>query len=182
MKKIFNKEWTLFLDRDGVINKKLPNDYVKNTSELVLCEGVIAAIVRLKAHFGRVLVVTNQQGIGKGLMTIADLQIVHQHINKAVAAYGKGGIDGFYFCPHLANERCNCRKPAIGMAQQAKKDFPSINFNRSVMIGDSESDMLFAEKTNMYSAFIKSGYKDVKNKKVNASIYLNSLSDFLTYL
>ena len=143
-----DKTWTLFLDRDGVINKKRDNDYVKSLSELTLLPGAVEAIANLSEKFGRTIIVTNQQGIGKGLMTTDALDQIHDHIRKEVKSKG-GRIDAIYFAPDLASQNPESRKPNIGMARQAKKDFADIEFTRSIMIGDSPSDMEFAERANM---------------------------------
>jgi len=154
-----DKTWTLFLDRDGVINKKRDNDYVKNLDELEILPGIPHAIANLSKKFGRVVVVTNQQGIGKGLMTENDLKLVHDQVQKEVESAG-GTIDAFYFAPQLAVENAPFRKPGVGMAHKAKEDFPEIDFSKSIMIGDSISDMQFAENAGMFAVFIGSGNSD----------------------
>jgi histidinol-phosphate phosphatase family protein len=143
-----NLDSALFLDRDGVINRRIEGDYVRNQSQLELLPGAIDAIVRLGKQFRYVIVVTNQQGIGKGLMSAADVAKMHEYIIGQVQAVG-GCIDRIYCCPSLASDNDPNRKPDIGMGLQAKRDFPDIDFSRSLMIGDSESDMLFAEKLGM---------------------------------
>lgn len=143
-----DKTWTLFLDRDGVINKKRDNDYVKSTDELELLPGAVEAIAGLSKMFGKVIIVTNQQGIGKKLMTVESLTAVHNVILQEVENRG-GYIDAIYFAPQLKSEQSIMRKPQIGMALQAKKDFNEIEFSKSVMIGDSPSDMEFAKNAKM---------------------------------
>ncbi len=122
-----DKSWTLFLDRDGVINKRIENDYVKKPDEFHLLPGAVEAIAKLSSHFGRVIVVTNQQGIGKGLYTHDDLAAVHEKLTEAVDHAG-GRIDAIYYAPQLAAEKSHMRKPGIGMALLAKEKFPEINF------------------------------------------------------
>lgn len=148
-----DRSWTLFLDRDGVINRKRDNDYVKNPGELELLPGAIDAIVSFARFFGRIIVVTNQQGIGKGLMSEDDLAEIHGNISNEVIANG-GRIDAFYHAPQLASENSPYRKPEIGMALKAQEDFPEIDFSKSVMIGDSPGDMKFAENAGMFAVFI----------------------------
>ena len=77
-----NKDWTLFLDRDGVINKKIENNYVRNWSQFEFIEGVIEALKILRNIFGKIIIVTNQRGIGKGLMTENDLYKIHENMIK----------------------------------------------------------------------------------------------------
>ena len=145
--------WTLFLDRDGVINKKLKNKYIKNIDEFEFLPNVLEAIRLLSSRFHKIFIVTNQQGISKLLMTEDDLYKVHQHLLKEVKNFG-GRIDAIYHAPQLADENSMMRKPNIGMALQAKEDFPSIDFKKSIMIGDSISDMKFAKNLNMFGIFI----------------------------
>lgn len=153
-----DKSWTLFLDRDGVINKKLDNDYVKNLEEFSFIDGVLEAISNFSNLFGRIVIVTNQQGIGKGIMTHDDLKLVHEFMNEELKKAG-GRIDKIYYCPELAAVNAPCRKPNIGMAEEAKKDFPEIDFEKSIMIGDSVSDIEMGVKAGMYTIFISSGEK-----------------------
>lgn len=156
----FDKTWTLFLDRDGVINELRPEDYVKSESEFVWINGSKEAIRDLSKIFGSVIVVTNQQGIGKGLMTEYDLEKIHWKMQNEVESIG-GKIDRVYYCPHLANVKPKCRKPETGMAELALQDFPAINFKKSVMIGDSDSDMEFGKRLEMFTIRVGEGILNV---------------------
>jgi len=145
---------TLFLDRDGVINKKIDNDYVRKWEQFEFLPNVIDALKILNKLFDKIIIVTNQRGIGRKLMTKEDLNGIHE---KMLNVLNKEGIkiDKIYYCPHdYEKETCNCRKPKIGMALQAKKDFPYIDFNNSVMVGDSISDIEFGKKSGMKSFLI----------------------------
>lgn len=148
-----NRPITLFLDRDGVINRRLPGAYVTSPSEFVLLRGVTEALKVFDQYFKRIIVVTNQQGIGKGLMTEEDLRIVHGFMYREIVAAG-GRIDAVYHCPDLADSNSPCRKPATGMARQARKDYPEIEFPNSIMIGDSLSDMEFGTALGMYNVLV----------------------------
>lgn len=139
--------WTIFLDRDGVINKKLAS-YVTRPSEFEFLPGALDAVKYLSENFIRIVVVTNQQGIGKKLMSHDDLHSVHAHMLRNIELYG-GRIDNVYYCPYLATEDPLCRKPNPGMALQAKDDFPDILFEESIMIGDSPSDIGFGNQLGM---------------------------------
>ncbi|MCB9224841.1 MAG: HAD-IIIA family hydrolase [Crocinitomicaceae bacterium] len=165
-----NKEWTLFLDRDGVINDRLINDYVKQLNELRIIDGVPQAISTFSRIFNRVLVVTNQQGIGKGLMTADDLEIIHGYMNNIFNDHG-GKIDQFYFAPQLASEGSDYRKPGSGMAIAAKADFPDIDFSKSLMIGDSESDIEFGMNLGMKTVMLTT----VSNISTKADYIFNNL-------
>ncbi|OIQ35884.1 MAG: hypothetical protein BM555_03795 [Crocinitomix sp. MedPE-SWsnd] len=143
-----DKSWTLFLDRDGVINDRLIDDYVKQLNELSILEGVPEAITKFNGIFKRIVVVTNQQGIGKGMMDENDLEIIHGYMNNIFEDKG-GKVEKFYFAPQLVKDGSNYRKPGTGMGLHAQKDFPDIEFNKCLMIGDSESDIEFGMKLGM---------------------------------
>lgn len=151
-----DSSWTLFLDRDGVINERIVDDYVKYIHELKIIDGVPEAIAKFSTLFGRIVVVTNQQGIGRGMMTVDDLLLVHGFIENVIISAG-GKIDKFYFAHQLASENSNYRKPGTGMGLKAKRDYPEIDFQKSVMIGDSESDIEFGMKLGMKTIMLKNG-------------------------
>ena len=139
----------LFLDRDGVLNTLRRNDYVKTPDELEILPGVSEAMALLRQQFARIFIVTNQQGIGKGLMTEADLQAIHDKLLAAI-----GPVDRIYHCPELERSHSFRRKPNIGMALQARHDFPDIRLKGSVMIGDSRTDMLFGRRCGMTTVLV----------------------------
>ena len=147
-KTLFPQDEFLFLDRDGILNKHLPGDYVRNWSMWEWLPGILEAMPVLAKRFKRIFIVTNQQGVGKGLMTEADLEDVHRHMLADIEAAG-GRIDRVYVCTALESEKSPNRKPEIGMALQAQRDFPEVDFHRSVMVGDSKSDELFAQRSRM---------------------------------
>ena len=165
-----DKTWTLFLDRDGVINERLIDDYVKQINELSIIDGVPEAVAQFTKQFGRVLVVTNQQGIGKGMMTADDLELIHGYMNNVFENHG-GKIDQFYFAPQLASEGSNYRKPGTGMGLQAKKDYPEIDFSKSIMIGDTESDIKFGMNLGMITVMLT----NVRNISTEADYIFNNL-------
>ena len=148
-----NKEWTLFLDRDGVINKKIENDYVKHWMDFEFLDDSFDALKKLDSVFGHIVVVTNQQGIGKRLYRTEDLEIIHKNMLYEIEYHG-GRIDKVYFSPNLKEENHPSRKPGTGMALQAQKDFPAIDFSKSIVVGDSISDMQFGRNAGMYTAYI----------------------------
>ena len=148
-----DKEWTLFLDRDGVINERPPGDYVRDIEGFRWLPGVLTALPLLSSVFGRIIVVTNQQGVGLGLMTTDQLEIIHKYLTDTVAASG-GRIDMILSCTKRRDESENCRKPEIFMAYRAKQMFPEIDFEKSVMVGDTESDILFGKNAGMVTVMI----------------------------
>ena len=139
---------TLFLDRDGVLNRRLIDDYVKRPEEFEWLPGVLTALRWLRPRYRRMVVVTNQQGVGKGWMSEGDLTAVHEKMRREAASAGVT-FDGVYVCTALAAAQDPCRKPAPGMAFQARADFPDIDFTQSVMVGDSPSDMSFGHDLGM---------------------------------
>lgn len=143
----------LFLDRDGVINVRIYGGYVRTPDELVFLPGAIDAISLFSKHFDHIFVVTNQQGIGKGLMSEDDLEAVHKKLIDAVAHAG-GHITRIYHCPSRKEAHDFCRKPNIGMALQAHRDYPEINLKNSVMIGDAVTDMLFGRRSGMHTVLV----------------------------
>ena len=148
-----DKTWTLFLDRDGVINVRLIDDYVKNINEFEFLPGVLEAFKIFAEKFGRIVIVTNQQGVGKGLMTLQDVDSIHDFMKKEIEAK-KGRIDAIYVCPQLKSDPNNFRKPSPKMAYMAQHDFPEIDLEKSSMIGDSNSDIEFGRNAGMYTILI----------------------------
>jgi D-glycero-D-manno-heptose 1,7-bisphosphate phosphatase len=158
MKK-FDNSWTLFLDRDGVINSRVEDGYISDWEDFDFITGSIKAIEKLSGIFGHVVVVTNQAGIGKGLMTEKQLKEVHRQFLKTIDLLD-GRIDKIYHCPDKPDANSPNRKPETGMALQAKADFPDIDFSKSVMVGDSNSDMDFGKRLGMTLVFIEGKKED----------------------
>jgi D-glycero-D-manno-heptose 1,7-bisphosphate phosphatase len=139
---------TIFLDRDGVINRKLPEGYyVTRWEELELLNGVAEAIARLNRAGLLVIVATNQRGVARKRMTLDNLNAVHTALQNELATYG-AHLDGIFVCPHGKDE-CGCRKPLPGLFHQAQARFPQIEAATSVMIGDSLSDIEFGRNLGM---------------------------------
>jgi D-glycero-D-manno-heptose 1,7-bisphosphate phosphatase len=129
-----------FLDRDGVINRKArEGEYVTSWEDVQILPGVSEAIASLNHAGFRVIVVSNQRCVAKGLITIADLEILHQRICGVLAGAG-ATIDAVYYCPHEKEPVCRCRKPAPGMLLDAARDH-KIDMSASWMIGDSRADI-----------------------------------------
>ncbi len=153
---VVDSSWSLFLDRDGVINTRLIDDYVKKWEEFEFIPDAQVSIGRLRTIFKYIFVVTNQQGIGKGLMSEADLAEIHQNMLAELTLHNPTShpiIDKIYYCPALKSSNDACRKPNIGMALQAQKEFPIVNFKKSLIIGDSISDMEFGKNAGMLTVF-----------------------------
>jgi histidinol-phosphate phosphatase family protein len=145
--------WTLFLDRDGVINYERPNEYITKVANFKFIEGAKEAIALLSSVFGRIIVVTNQQGIGKGLMTENDFTEITNYMNSEIESAG-GKILKVYHSPFLSELNHEMQKPRTGMGIKAKQDFPEIDFKKSVMIGNSERDMAFGKDLSMKLIYV----------------------------
>jgi len=146
---------TVFLDRDGVLNRKLPEGlYVTSWSEFQPLPGVPQAIARLNRAGLRVVVVSNQRGVALGLYSSGDVRQIHSALQSWLQSHG-AHIDAFYFCPH-DTQQCNCRKPLPGLFDQARADFPEIDAVSSLMIGDSLSDIEFGRRLGMTTLLLES--------------------------
>ena len=131
---------TVFLDRDGVINRKAPEgEYVSTWRELEFLPGALEALRALHLSGIRVIVVTNQRGVATGKVNSELLSDLHERLRNACDHAG-GHIDAIYACLHDAGT-CECRKPAPGLLLRAKTEYPEIDFSRSLVIGDSASDL-----------------------------------------
>lgn len=166
--------WTLFLDRDGVINERNMSGYITSVEDFVFLPDVLKAIARLSKFFNRIIVVTNQQGVGKGLMTERNILEIHTYMCDEVHVAG-GRIDKCYFAPNLRGDQDDMRKPAPAMAELAKMQFPEIEFERSIMVGDTDSDILFGRNLGMKTVRVRT----IETIGVDADLTVDSLHEFL---
>jgi D-glycero-D-manno-heptose 1,7-bisphosphate phosphatase len=149
---------TVFLDRDGILNQKMPEGrYVTRWEEFRILPGAPEALRRLNQAGLRVIVVSNQRGIAKGLYTAEDVEAMHAKFQQLLRRHG-ARIDAFFICPHEQGQ-CNCRKPLPGLFDQAVAQFPQITPATSVMIGDSLSDIEFGRNLGMKTILIQSQEK-----------------------
>jgi D-glycero-alpha-D-manno-heptose 1-phosphate guanylyltransferase len=174
--KNINREWTLFLDRDGVINYEKKGDYIRNWKEFKFYEDAKDALKIFSKIFGTIIVVSNQRGIGKGLMTEEDLAVIHQNMQQEIEA-GGGRIDGIYYCTAV-DPKAIYRKPNPGMAFSAKRDFPGIDLNKAIIAGNKPSDMLFGKYAGIYSVFIATTHPETPFPHPDIDLRFNSISDF----
>lgn len=151
----------VFLDRDGVINEKMPEGkYVAKVTDFRILPGVAEGIARLNRAGILVLLVSNQRGVALGSMTLQDVENIHRALNAELQQSG-AHLDGIYFCPH-DKDSCTCRKPLPGLFRQAQQKFPAISVEASVMIGDSASDIEFGRRLGMRTVWIMG---DSENRK-----------------
>ena len=174
--KNIDNSWTIFIDRDGVINHEKHLDYIHTWDEFVFYEGVKDAIKIFAEVFNRVVVVTNQKGVGKGLTKLEDLNTIHANMKAAIEEAG-GRIDAIYFCADL-NEDSPNRKPNPGMGLMAKNDFPEIDFNKAIMIGNTISDMEFGRNLGVHTVFLPTTRPDVDINDQRIDLVTDSLRSF----
>lgn len=175
-----DKSWTLFLDRDGVLNHEKKEDYILNWSEFRFYEGVLEALKQLNEVFGVIVLVTNQRGIGKGLMTLEDLANIHSNMMEQIKAAG-GRIDKLYFCADL-DHNSPCRKPNPGMAELAKQDFPQIEMSRSLIVGNKLSDMKFGRNAGMHTVYVATTNPEVTEEDPHVDLRFNDLPHFAEFV
>ena len=168
----------VFFDRDGVINKLLPGRYVTSIDEFELLPESLSTIATIQSLVKRTFIVTNQQGIGKGIMTHDQLESIHSQLRNKLKANYHTDFDQIYYAPQLAEEQSKFRKPNNGMALQAQADFPEVDFTRSLMLGDSRGDYLFAKKSGM--KFIQ--IENMQGWKPDDLPYVRSLEVLKSYL
>ncbi|MEZ4919209.1 MAG: HAD family hydrolase [Saprospiraceae bacterium] len=172
----------LFLDRDGVINVRTVGDYITRPEDFHFLNNSDQAIARLRPLFERIVVVTNQAGIRKNRMQAADVDRVHAHMQDALANLGVR-LDHVFYCPHKPDDKCNCRKPEVGMALEAQRTFPEISFEKSWMVGDSVSDIELGLRLGMRTVLIHG--KDEESQQLDSmpvDLRFDALIDFADYL
>jgi D-glycero-alpha-D-manno-heptose 1-phosphate guanylyltransferase len=179
LKKI-DKSWTLFLDRDGVINEERLGEYVLHWGEFVFSKGVLEVFKKLSDKFGRVIIISNQRGVGKGLMTEEALQTIHLEMQREVEIVN-GKIDKIYYCIEK-DEKCFNRKPNPGMALQAYKDFTDIDPSKSIMVGNKPSDMKFGRAAGVFTVFVRTTNPDQPFPHPDIDMVFPSLYDFASAL
>ena len=172
-----DSSWSLFLDRDGVINERPINDYVLEWDKFHFRSGVLSSFAALSAKFSHVFVVTNQQCVALNRISESDLDNIHLQMQKEISDNG-GFVTKVFAATELKNEFSKMRKPKTTMAQMAKKEFPNVDFKKSIMVGDTDSDIIFGKKIGMKTVLIISSEKT----SIKPDISLNSLSDLSALL
>ena len=147
--------WALFLDRDGVINKRNFEGYITQVEDFTFLPDVLDSLKSLRQTFGYIFIITNQQGIGKGLMTSSNLDDIHRYMLDQLKE-NNVEIDGVYVATNLRGDQNDRRKPNPAMAQEAKQRFPKVEFAKSIMVGDTNSDIEFGMNLGMKTVLVKS--------------------------
>lgn len=173
----------VFLDRDGVLNRKPPEgQYVTYCDQLQLLPGVEEAIAALNRSGRKTIVITNQRGVALGLYSLEELERMHQMLRDCLAARG-AHLDAIYFCPHDSGQ-CNCRKPMTGLFEQAFLDFPGAHAGNSVMVGDSLRDIEAGLRLGIRSVLVAEAPaealpENLRKAAALAQLCVPSLPDFV---
>ncbi len=171
-----DKSWTLFLDRDGVINHEKHEDYIHAWDEFRFYEGAKEAIKIFTNRFNRILVVTNQRGVGKGLTKLDDLHTIHANMLQEIEKEG-GHLDAIYYCSEIDNDN-PYRKPNPGMGLEAVKEFPDIDLSKTIMVGNTLSDMQFGRNLGVYTIFLPTTRPEVNLEDGRIDAVFETLKDF----
>lgn len=172
--KNIDPSWTLFIDRDGVVNEEKHEDYIHTWDEFKFYEGAKEAFEIFNEKMGTIIMVTNQRGIPKGVTKLKDLEIIHENMLEEITA-ANGRIDKIYFCPEMESEN---RKPNPGMGLQALKDFEQIDLTKSIMIGNTLSDMKFGRNLGVaINIFLRTTRKEVDLHDENIDLFFDRLID-----
>lgn len=172
---------TVFLDRDGTLNPD--PGYIRSPEQFELFPGVPEALARLTRAGARLVLVTNQSGVGRGYFSVADLEQIHAKLRRLAGEAG-ASFDGIYFCPHHPDEACHCRKPEIGMVEQAVKEL-RVDLSRSYLIGDHAKDMELARRVGARRVRVKTkvhGLPEEDGESGEADAVVSSLSDAVEWI
>jgi histidinol-phosphate phosphatase family protein len=169
-----DNSWTLFLDRDGVINHEIHPHYINTWEAFKFYDGVKVAIKLFTQKFNRIIVVTNQRGVAKGITKMEDLLLIHKNMLSEVEQLG-GRIDAVYYCAEMESPN---RKPNPGMGLQAVKDFPDIDLNKAIMVGNTLSDMQFGRNLGVHTVFLSTNRPDVDTNDERIDVVYPSLIAF----
>ena len=144
-------EAAFFLDRDGVIIENREN-YVRSCDDVAFLPAALTALRKAAASPYKIIVVTNQSAIGRGIITMAQAQTINQYIVSEVENAG-GRVDAVFMCPHTPQDQCECRKPRPGLLLQAAEQF-NLDLSRSYMVGDSLADLLAGRAAGVRESII----------------------------
>lgn len=169
----------VFLDRDGTLNVEV--DYLHEIDKFVFIDGTFQALRLLKAHGYKLIVISNQSGIGRGYYKKQDVEQLHHYMNAVLEKYD-AAIDAFYYCPHVEQDKCLCRKPHTGLIDRAAAEW-EIDLGQSYMVGDKESDLMTAFNAGCKCAFVLSGHPISKLLQDKYKKYLfQNLLDFAQHI
>jgi histidinol-phosphate phosphatase family protein len=167
-----DSSWCLFLDRDGVINDRNFEGYIENVEQFKFRKNAPQVFSVFSKKFNHIFVVTNQQGIAKKMMSERNLLEIHRYMIDEIEKVG-GRITKVFFAKELKSDPKSTRKPSSAMALQAKKEFENVDFSKSIMVGDTDSDIIFGKNLGMITVRVKSKEK----AEVLADFTIDSLAD-----
>jgi len=173
-----DKSWTLFLDRDGVINKRNFGGYIVSPEQFEFNDGVLDALITLDMFFGKKILVTNQQGVAKKIMSERNLIEVHRYMSQELKTKIDFEFDAIYAATNFKGVENDRRKPNSAMGMEAKELFPDIDFEKSVMIGDTDSDIKFGTNLGMKTVLVSSS----ESVSERSDVTVNSLKEFALLL
>jgi D-glycero-D-manno-heptose 1,7-bisphosphate phosphatase len=169
----------IILDRDGVINED-SDDYIKSPAEWLPIAGSLGAIAKLSQNGYRVVVVTNQSGLGRKLFTIEALNAIHMKMNTHLAQFG-GVIDAIFFCPHIPKDNCNCRKPKPGLYNDVSERL-RVSLNKVYCVGDKMTDIQAIQSAGGKPVLVRTGkgQSEIDQGLIPAGIPIyNDLAEFV---
>lgn len=172
----------IILDRDGVINED-SDDFIKSPDEFIVYPGVIDSLVRLSQSGYTIAIATNQSGIARGLFTLQTLNAIHQKLIDLVQAKG-GKIDGIFYCPHIDQDNCSCRKPKTGLFEQIAQYF-NISLKGVPSVGDSLRDLQAASKMQCQPIHVLTGKGKKTREQGNlpeGTLLFNNLNEVCDFL
>ena len=169
------KKPAFFLDRDGTVCKEV--NYLSRPEDLYIFPFAVEAIKLLNEKGFFVILITNQSGIGRGYFGEKDLNEIHQKLEKELVE-NKAKLDAIYYCPHVSEDFCDCRKPKSGMIEQAATDF-EIDLENSWMIGDKIADVKAGINAKVKTCLVLTGYgkKEVENLETQPDLIAENLLD-----
>ena len=179
------KKRVVFLDRDGVINHDSP-DYIKSWSEFEFLPGSLEALKQLTLNGFSVIIITNQSAIHRKMISKEDLDVIHDMMKKNVQSNG-GEIKDIFYCPHIPQDKCDCRKPKPGLIYRAKKRY-RIDLKASIMVGDSAKDIECARNAGCGSAIlVKTGNgvmaeKILKERMIYPDVIVRDLLEAVSWI
>jgi len=159
----------VFLDRDGVISKYTPNDYVKKWEEFVFLPNAIKGLKILNDAGYKIIIISNQAGVNKGIFSEEDLKDITDKMEELLKKKGIK-IEKVYYCIHTDEENCNCRKPKPGLFFKAKEEIGNIDFSKIFFIGDSEVDVKAGKSVGTKTILVLSGKTESKEETKNWKI------------
>ncbi|OBZ14193.1 hypothetical protein A8L34_09540 [Bacillus sp. FJAT-27264] len=170
---------TVFMDRDGVINRNIENGYVTSWDQFVWLPGAVESIAFLYKQSWNIFITTNQACIGKGIVDQREISGIHNCMQDELRRSGSK-ITQFYVCPHTSEMKCNCRKPKPGMLLEAKEEH-SLDLSSCYFIGDSINDMIAANSVGCTTVLVRTGLGKSHEKNIRllqlADYYCNNITE-----